>query len=757
MHIKNIKLKILQHLLFCIPFFIAFSFFGFEFESHDLFNSGFYTKSIIELKKELTSSSNIEKKSRIHYQIAYSYYAMYFVEEYKKHLDSANYFATKKKNFSIEDKAEYAIGLIRYYNYEVKPKQSLLIYGEIFPEFHRADPLRKSKLWIKLYQNIATTRRNTDAKYKQMNTEYDSAYFLIKKHHLENTLYEIDYCKSRGNMNLDRVNPSSDKLYYRESIYYFEKAIQILKRKQRLNLPVILGFYNSLGLVSYMKADLEASNAYFDSAYLVMQKLNNYHGNDFQAASLNTFNLSTLTRNLIFKKTKDIRIIQNQLQNLHSLLPIYEVYSKKNVDVDLLVFTDMYGYSPYNAMVACYNNLFLKTGNKYYLDSSFYYAEINRTQWLKKPTTYKSFYKKLDKFFLKNYVFIQYGEFGFIHNKYAYAIIKTKVGSKYVHLGKITNLSLDLLNLHAWNTSTIKLHSDVYFRFFQPLEKYIPKNTKKVLITKSPFIEKVNLESLVTDSLGIKFSNSFLIYKYPIFIQPSFRLFSESSIENISTVNSIFPDYLESDNLSSIHFTKDAFSNWVYKNKLKKTTANSKKSDLQLIAAHASPGDHRVDNAYLDKGYSQLSIHNICKRRIQNKLTILAVCDGGNGQSISHGSSFSLASAFLFSGAKSCVYSESKLDDRIGASLITSYLKRLENGEQKDWALRNAKLDYLKKVTSEEGYNPIYWAGLQVMGDVSPVSIGGQSNDWIWFVVLLLLIGIGLVFRQRNKRNTKKV
>jgi CHAT domain-containing protein len=234
-------------------------------------------------------------------------------------------------------------------------------------------------------------------------------------------------------------------------------------------------------------------------------------------------------------------------------------------------------------------------------------------------------------------------------------------------------------------------------------------------------------------------------------------MFSESSIENISTVNSIFPDYLESDNLSSIHFTKDAFSNWVYKNKLKQTTANSKKSDLQLIAAHASPGDHRVDNAYLDKGYSQLSINNICKRRIQNKLTILAVCDGGNGQSISHGSSFSLASAFLFSGAKSCVYSESKLDDRIGASLITSYLKRLENGEQKDWALRNAKLDYLKKVTSEEGYNPIYWAGLQVMGEVSPVSIGGQSNDWIWFVVLLLLIGIGLVFRQRNKRNTKKV
>jgi hypothetical protein len=742
-------LNILQQLLFCIAFFISFYFFGFEFESHDLFNSGFYTKSINELKKELTSSSNVEKKSRIHYHIAYSYYAMCFVEDYKKHLDSANFFASRKKHFSIEDKAEYAIGLIRYYNYEVKPKESLSIYKKIYPEFHRADPMRKSKLWIKLYQNIATTRRNTDAKYEQMNAEYDSAYFLIKKHHLENTLYEIDYCKSRGNMNLDKVNPSSDELYYRESRYFFEKAIQILKRKQRLNLPIILGFYNSLGLVSYMKADLEVSNAYFDSAYLIMQKLKYYHGNDFQAASLNTFNLSTLTRNLIFKKSKDIRIIQNQLQKLRSLLPIYEVYSKKNVDVDLLVFTDMYGYSPYNAMVSCYNNLFLKTRNKHFLDSSFYYAEINRTQWVKNAITFSSFYKKLDKLFAKNYVLIQYGEFGFIHNKYAYAIVKSNLGSKYVHLGKITNLNLDKLNLVAWNTSNLKLHSEVYFRFFQPLEKYIPKNTKKVLITKSPFMEQVNLESLVTDSTGKKVSNSFLIYKYPIFMQPSFRLFSESSIENISTVNSIFPDYMDRGNLSTIHFTKDVFTNWVYKNKLKRTTANSKKSDLQLIAAHASSGSHRIDYAYMDKGLSKLSIRRICKSRIPNSLTILAVCEGGVGQTISSGSSFSIASAYLFSGAKSCVYSNSVLDDKVGAEILSDFLQRLENGEQKDWALRNTKLDYLKKVTSEEGYNPIYWAGLQVMGDVSPVEIDKSYVIWYFTIGLTLLVGLGFVIKRR--------
>lgn len=222
---------------------------------------------------------------------------MLFVEDYKKQLDSANYFATKKKNFSIEDKVEYAIGLIRYYNYEVKPQVSLAIYKKIYPEFHRLDPQRKSILWIKLYQNIATTRRNAGADYAQMNAEYDSTYYLIKKHHLENTIYELDYCKSRGNMNLDRVNPASDKLYYQEAIYFFEKAIQILKCDNKINLPMTTGFYNSLGLVSYMKSELEVSNAYYDSAYTTLLKIKNHHGNDFQAASLNTFNLTSVRYN----------------------------------------------------------------------------------------------------------------------------------------------------------------------------------------------------------------------------------------------------------------------------------------------------------------------------------------------------------------------------------------------------------------------------------------------------------------------------
>lgn len=102
----------IRHLLLFFTLISSYVY-SIESETHDLFNEGFYTKSIQVLREELKVSNTFEQKSKISYQIAYSFYAMLFVEDYKRHLDSANYFAAKKKNFSIEDKVEYAIGLIR--------------------------------------------------------------------------------------------------------------------------------------------------------------------------------------------------------------------------------------------------------------------------------------------------------------------------------------------------------------------------------------------------------------------------------------------------------------------------------------------------------------------------------------------------------------------------------------------------------------------------------------------------------------------
>ena len=747
-------------ILFCFSFFISLNVFSLESETHYWYTHGYYTKSIHSLRTELKNSNSPEKKSRLYFEIAYNYYAMLFVEDYKKQLDSAIYFAAKKKNFAIEDKVEYAIGLIRYYNYEVKPKESLAIYKKIYPEFHRADPKRKSILWIKLYQNIATTRRNSGANYAQMNAEYDSAYRLIQKHHLENTIFEVDYCKSRGNMNLDKVSPTSEKIFYLQSLHYFSRASKILNNQSRVNYPLLISFQNLQGLVAYMHGDLEVSRKFFQEAYkTVLQcKIHNFQLIEYESYYLNTCNLGALTINALYKKSKNIQLIIDQLDKLKKTIGFYNTYSHKNRDVDIRVFTDIYGYSPYNAIVTCYTYLYEKTNNKTYLDSVFYYSEINKTQWLSTKPTMPKLLQITNKIINKENVVIQFGEYGFLHKIYLYAILKNKIGTYFIPLGSDKTIRENSVDVYQWEGYKwyARKSNHLYRKLFRPFEKYIPKGTKKIIITKTNFLDAINFESLVVDTTKSMTSAPFLLGRFPVYVQPSLRLWCNDLNAKLLKTVSIHSANFENNSLSNIHFMRDTLQYWARSMDLQ-NVQRMQREDLLIVAAHGFSGSHRVDDAYIDLGKNKLSIRNVCKMKLNVHQTILAICDGGLGQHISSGSTFSLASAFLYAGSSSCLYATWKLDDQIGANLISSYLKHLEKGEQKDGALRNAKLEYLRQVTSEEGYNPIYWAGLQVMGDVSPVTIGSHVNDWIWVALFILLISIGVIFIKHHNRKRKKV
>jgi hypothetical protein len=98
------------------------------------------------------------------------------------------------------------------------------------------------------------------------------------------------------------------------------------------------------------------------------------------------------------------------------------------------------------------------------------------------------------------------------------------------------------------------------------------------------------------------------------------------------------------------------------------------------------------------------------------------------------------------SGVESCLYSIWKLDDKIGSEVIASFLERVKKGEQKDVALRAAKKEYLENVTSEEGLNPIYWAGLNVIGNVAPIEIKNSEIPW-WKIGIAILLFLLLVYR----------
>jgi len=738
---------------FLLLFFICFCYsngaISQESGTNNLYNQGYYTSSIHSLKKELNSTNHDRKRVEIYYRIANSYYGMSFVEDYKKYIDSAYQLAQQKKDFSYLDEVKYGIAMIRYYNFEIKPVKSLEIYSAIYPLFHKKDPRRASKLWVSLYQNYATIRRNYAFDYKLMNAYYDSAYVLMKKHKLLNTIHEVHYCKSRGNINLDRSYPDADPIFYSEAIRYYERGLSIIEKQGINNYPIKIGFHCLEGLSSYMRGELRASKVYFDKAYQDIEdsKDKEYLTNDLKSIYLNVYNWSTFPISVLYQKDKDISIIKEHLERLRGTLSAYQSFSSKNKDIDISVFMDIYAYSPFNSMVSCYYYLYEKTKNTAYIDSAFYYGEMNKTQWSPLNVSLKELKKEARKSIAKGNVIIQYGEFGFVHSNYLYAIVLSQKGSFFLNLGKLTDIKNNYFDFNKWDYKKYAGQSStLYEAIFKPLEPFFHSSPNKIIVNKNPFFANVSLESLIVDSTYTSEQKPFLFFKYPISNQPSFRLYSENkNTRSLNKVCLIQPKY-DKRNKAQIRFSGKMFKQFVLENEMKLVSFDNKKQDLILVAAHCYSQTHRVDNAFIDMGKNTLSIRDVCKMNFNSKLAILAFCDGGVGQQISAGSNFSLASSFLMSGVASCLYSIWKLDDKIGSEVIASFLKRMEKGEEKDVALRGAKKEYLENVTTEEGLNPIYWAGLNVIGNVAPIQI--QNSDIsLWKIGIAILLFLLLGYR----------
>ena len=106
---------------------------------------------------------------------------------------------------------------------------------------------------------------------------------------------------------------------------------------------------------------------------------------------------------------------------------------------------------------------------------------------------------------------------------------------------------------------------------------------------------------------------------------------------------------------------------------------------------------------------------------------------------------------FTYAGSKSCLYSCWKLDDRSTGYILERFYHYLAKGLPKSASLENAKEDYLKQTKTEEEKNPVYWAGLTLIGDDSPVNITEKTRFNYWYLSFLLAIPVFIYFRRKRK------
>ena len=161
------------------------------------------------------------------------------------------------------------------------------------------------------------------------------------------------------------------------------------------------------------------------------------------------------------------------------------------------------------------------------------------------------------------------------------------------------------------------------------------------------------------------------------------------------------------------------------------------------------------DSAGMDAdadGY--LHAYEIYALDLRAQLAVLTACETGAGKNDDGEGVRSLGYSFAYAGCPSLVMSLWNIDEKVSSEIIARFYEHLADGMPKHEALRQAKLEHLNNATDELAL-PYYWAGLVLVGDVSPVDVGSNATRFLWWVLgaMVLLVVAVLILRRRKVWN----
>ena len=151
---------------------------------------------------------------------------------------------------------------------------------------------------------------------------------------------------------------------------------------------------------------------------------------------------------------------------------------------------------------------------------------------------------------------------------------------------------------------------------------------------------------------------------------------------------------------------------------------------------------------------NSLFVDEIYNCDLRSNLTTLTACETGKPGFQEGEGMISLAHAFNYAGSESILTGLWKIDEQASTILLEEFYNNLAKGLPKDEALRQSKLSYLK---NNEGriLAPAYWAGLVIMGDVSPIALKQKTSVWgkIFSGMAVVFVVAYLIFRIKKKRS----
>ena len=307
--------------------------------------------------------------------------------------------------------------------------------------------------------------------------------------------------------------------------------------------------------------------------------------------------------------------------------------------------------------------------------------------------------------------------------------------------GELFNLSFEMLtpkpidSFQEMATNSLLSKYDISYNF----SLLLYKDKRKVVDYSSEFIAFApGFNSEMKDDYKLAIKDSVKLDKTYLSLLP--QPLSEELVKEYAKI--FKGDYFINENAS-----KELFINRAKEHKIIHIGTHAESNNLspelsRLIFAKKTDGTSSYDENSL---YS-FEIYNM---DLSSNLAILTACETGKPSYQAGEGMISLAHAFNYAGSESILTSLWEIDEQSSAKIIELFYDNLSRKMPKDEALRKAKLDY---IATAEGRTaaPQYWAGLVLIGDVSPLDLN-NGVIWWWYV-LAGIVAAGLAFLLLKRR-----
>lgn len=147
---------------------------------------------------------------------------------------------------------------------------------------------------------------------------------------------------------------------------------------------------------------------------------------------------------------------------------------------------------------------------------------------------------------------------------------------------------------------------------------------------------------------------------------------------------------------------------------------------------------------------NSIYLYDIYDCDLTSDLAILTACESGKPGYQDGEGMISMAHAFNYAGSESIMTGLWKIDEQSSAMITESFYENLENGMSKDVALQKAKLSYLQKARGRM-LAPQYWAGLVIMGDLSPMQLEASHRMLYYIAGGVFVIALFIFFWRYRK------